>query len=62
MLTRPAVVEGQPVAGGQIIGLVGSSGHSSAPHLHFEVHLNADRSAAGAVDPVVFMAGRAPIG
>jgi murein DD-endopeptidase MepM/ murein hydrolase activator NlpD len=54
MLTRPTVTEGLPVTAGQIIGLVGSSGHTSGPHLHFEVHLR-DRSPASAVDPVAFM-------
>jgi murein DD-endopeptidase MepM/ murein hydrolase activator NlpD len=29
---------GQRVECGQFLALVGSSGHSSAPHLHFEVH------------------------
>jgi murein DD-endopeptidase MepM/ murein hydrolase activator NlpD len=56
MLTRPAVVAGQAVAAGQVIGVVGSSGHSSGPHLHFEVHVGS--RSEGAVDPVVFMAGR----
>ncbi|GAA0812010.1 murein DD-endopeptidase MepM/ murein hydrolase activator NlpD [Spirilliplanes yamanashiensis] len=58
MLVQPTVAVGQRVAAGQIIGYVGSSGHSSGPHLHFEVHLAGDRSAAGAVDPVIFMAQR----
>jgi murein DD-endopeptidase MepM/ murein hydrolase activator NlpD len=62
MLTKPLVVLGQQVAAGQVVGHVGSSGHSSGPHLHFEVHLNGDRSEASAVDPVAFMASRAPIG
>jgi murein DD-endopeptidase MepM/ murein hydrolase activator NlpD len=62
MLTRPSVVEGQHVIVGQVIGAVGSSGHSSGPHLHFEVHINGDRTSAGAVDAVAFMAERAPIG
>ncbi|ROO63000.1 peptidase M23-like protein [Micromonospora sp. Llam0] len=54
MLTRPAVVEGQHVVAGQVIGVAGSSGHSSGPHLHYEVHLG-DHSPATAVDPVAFM-------
>lgn len=58
MLVRPAVAVGQRVAAGQIIGYVGSPGHSSGPHLHFEVHLGGDRSAAGVVDPVAFMRHR----
>jgi len=58
MLTRPAVHEGQSVVVGQIIGIVGSSGHSSGPHLHFEVHLGGDPT-----DPVPFMAAHcAPLG
>jgi murein DD-endopeptidase MepM/ murein hydrolase activator NlpD len=60
MLTRPTVVEGQPVMAGQVIGVVGSSGHSSGPHLHFEVRMGSRSGAA--VDPVAFMATRAPIG
>jgi murein DD-endopeptidase MepM/ murein hydrolase activator NlpD len=60
---HPIVAEGQPVVVGQILGYVGSSGNSSAPHLHFEVHLNGDRSNNGAVDPVPFMAAHgAPLG
>jgi murein DD-endopeptidase MepM/ murein hydrolase activator NlpD len=54
LLTRPAVAEGEQVGAGQVIGIVGSSGHSSGPHLHFEVHLG-DHSPATAVDPVSFM-------
>ena len=62
MLTRPAVNEGQSVAVGQIIGIVGSSGHSSGPHLHFEVHLG-DHSSSSATDPVPYMAAHcAPLG
>ncbi len=52
---QPFVHEGQSVVVGQPLGLVGSSGHSSGPHLHYEVHLNHDQTAAGAVDPVAFM-------
>jgi murein DD-endopeptidase MepM/ murein hydrolase activator NlpD len=58
MLMHPAVTVGQHVTAGQVIGYVGSSGHSSGPHLHFEVHLNSDRSPAGAIDPIPFMRGK----
>jgi murein DD-endopeptidase MepM/ murein hydrolase activator NlpD len=55
MIERPAVAAGDTVVAGQRIGLVGSSGHSSGPHLHFEVHLRGDASKSGATDPVQFM-------
>jgi murein DD-endopeptidase MepM/ murein hydrolase activator NlpD len=67
-LQQPFVHEGQTVAAGTVIGIVGSSGNSSGPHLHFEVHLNVPAGAghAGfstAVDPVKFMAAQgAPLG
>lgn len=59
----PKVTVGQRVAAGDVIGYVGSTGNSSGPHLHFEVHLNGDRSNAGTVDPVPFMRDKgAPLG
>lgn len=62
MVQRPSVQEGQSIPAGTIIGFVGSSGNSSGPHLHFEVHINvADGeriSFANAVDPVPFMAAQ----
>ncbi len=63
MVQRPFVQEGQQVTAGEIIGRVGTSGNSSGPHLHFEVHLNNDRSSAGAIDPALFMKEHgAPLG
>jgi murein DD-endopeptidase MepM/ murein hydrolase activator NlpD len=57
LLARPALQPGQAVAAGQVIGLIGSSGRSSYPHLHFEVHRNAPpTSPLTAVDPLPFMA------
>jgi peptidoglycan hydrolase-like protein with peptidoglycan-binding domain len=39
-LSSVAVVPGQPVSGGVLVGRVGSTGHSTGPHLHFEVRRN----------------------
>ncbi len=62
MLRRPLVAEGDKVTAGQQIGLVGSTGHSSGPHLHFEVH-KGSRDASSTVDPVKFMREHgAPLG
>ncbi len=63
LVERPAVRVGQQLTAGDIIGRVGSSGNSTGPHLHFEVHLNNDRTSRGAVNPVEFMRRQgAPLG
>ncbi|HCT79895.1 MAG TPA: peptidase M23 [Micromonosporaceae bacterium] len=58
MNTRPNVSVGDRVVAGQVIGVVGTTGNSSGPHLHFEVHLDGDRSSRGAVNPEIFMAAK----
>ncbi|MDG4806634.1 M23 family metallopeptidase [Micromonospora sp. WMMD1120] len=58
MVVQPFVKRNQMVAAGEVIGKVGSSGNSSGPHLHFEVHIRNDRNASGAVNPVPFMRQR----
>ena len=47
-----AVREGQRIMQGQIIGTVGSTGRSTANHLHFEVRVNDTK-----VDPMPYLGG-----
>jgi len=39
-LSRLLVAEGQAVAGGELIGEVGSEGLSTGPHLHWEMRVH----------------------
>jgi murein DD-endopeptidase MepM/ murein hydrolase activator NlpD len=38
-LSRITAIEGQEIRQGEILGAVGTSGHSTGPHLHYEVHV-----------------------
>jgi murein DD-endopeptidase MepM/ murein hydrolase activator NlpD len=57
MVTKPYVKVGQKVEIGTVLGRVGSSGNSSGPHLHFEVHVP-EKSGGEAVpvNPIKFYA------
>ncbi|MCD4686489.1 MAG: M23 family metallopeptidase, partial [Anaerolineae bacterium] len=44
-----AVVEGQVVSQGAVIGFSGSTGNSSGPHIHYEIRVNDSE-----VDPLTF--------
>lgn len=54
-LSRLAVFPSEHVEQGQVIGEVGSTGHSTGPHLHFEVRVD-----GSAVDPLKFVSQRDP--
>jgi murein DD-endopeptidase MepM/ murein hydrolase activator NlpD len=63
LVSQPIVGVGDFVSSGQQLGQVGSSGNSSGPHLHFEVHVNGDPGSNGAVDPEFWMRDHgAPLG
>jgi len=48
-LSKIDVKQGQKVVRGQVIGRVGNTGKSTAPHLHYEVH-----KGKSAIDPINF--------
>jgi murein DD-endopeptidase MepM/ murein hydrolase activator NlpD len=55
MVSEPLVAVGDFVVAGQQLGQLGSSGNSSGPHLHFEVHVDTDSRWGGPVDPEPWM-------
>jgi murein DD-endopeptidase MepM/ murein hydrolase activator NlpD len=66
LLSRPQVEVGEQVTAGQPLGVVGTSGNSSGPHLHFEVEIHTIIAEDGGgitlrraqTDPVAFLAAR----
>ena len=46
----PSVSTGQSVAGGTVVGLLGNTGFSTGPHLHFEIRLGREL-----VDPTLYL-------
>ncbi len=53
-LHKILVIEGQKVRLGEPIGLIGNTGRSTGPHLHFEI-----RKDKGPVNPLVYLPGGA---
>ncbi|HNI83065.1 MAG TPA: M23 family metallopeptidase, partial [Rhodocyclaceae bacterium] len=49
-LTSASAEAGQAVKRGEVLGLSGSSGRATGPHLHWSVYLN-----GAAVDPALFI-------
>jgi murein DD-endopeptidase MepM/ murein hydrolase activator NlpD len=49
-LSRISVGVGTRVSTGNVVGRVGTTGHSTGPHLHFEVHVR-----GAAVDPLMVL-------
>ncbi len=55
-LSKGAVVKGQNVTRGQIIGYMGSTGLSTGPHVHYEVWMGTQ-----VVDPLLFLDIKSPL-
>ncbi len=54
-LREVAVGRGERVARGQVVGAVGNTGWSTAPHLHYEVRMADERGGFVPVDPRIFV-------
>jgi murein DD-endopeptidase MepM/ murein hydrolase activator NlpD len=56
-LSRINVAAGQQLSAGDTVGLIGTSGRSTGPHLHYEVQLQGNR-----LNPEQFLALNTPLG
>ncbi|BAB07319.1 peptidoglycan DD-metalloendopeptidase family protein [Halalkalibacterium halodurans] len=54
-LETRSVSAGQRVSKGQTIGIMGNTGLSTGPHLHFEVHEGSYRGSSSAVNPMNYI-------
>jgi hypothetical protein len=60
-LQSTSVMAGQPVKAGAVLGLSGSTGASTAPHLHFGIRIEGQSPAfQGYLDPQPYLSGTAP--
>lgn len=56
----PGLALGDRVDRGEVIGLVGCTGHCFGPHLHFEIRRGPAACSECAVDPVPYLSGKVP--
>lgn len=59
-VVEPQITAGAHVRRGQVLGLVGSTGSSTAPHLHFEVREGPATCQQCAVDPMPLLSAEVP--
>lgn len=51
------VIEGQEVCTGTVLGIMGSTGNSTGPHLHFEIRIG-ENTSDNCVNPYEYLFGK----